>query len=162
MSKLAIGTMVSGVFAVAITVTPVPEAVRPYVVVASWSVLAVLVVIWLYLHFTAKNPIRVSNGFSANAKSTDDVVTAKEGSTASKISTGVGNINAPIAGRDINYYVQAESKETLPHVYPRLCIDSLDQEPGWIALHFEIINGNTMVENVRLSLDKFRGVTPGV
>ena len=80
------------------------------------------------------------------------MVSAAEGSTESNISTGAGHINAPIAGSDMHYYTPQETEEKTPHIYPKLQIDSLDEEPGYVTIHFELTNGDTPVENIRLSV----------
>jgi hypothetical protein len=149
MSKLGLGAAVSGVFAVAITVTPVPEEWRPYLVTGSWSLLAVLCLTWLIVHFWGRTSTAAEarSGFSAYGKHIEgDMITAAEESTASKISTGAGDINAPIAGRDVIYQPE---KEKRPHLFVKLQIDSIESE--YIQAHFDLTNGETQITNIRIT-----------
>src|SRR5260370_41518259 len=56
MSKLALGlgAAMSGVFALAITVTPVPERWRNSLVIGSWSLLGILCIAWIIIYFLEK------------------------------------------------------------------------------------------------------------
>ncbi len=144
------GIAVSVLFNIAVWVAPgIKDEYRPLLFVVTIILLAAACVWWWFAH---KAVADTSSGISINSRTAEDVLSAANSSTASKISTGAGNTNAPIAGRDIHYHAVTQAEEKEVHVYPQLTIDSLDQEPGHIAFHFDITNGNIAIENIQLHL----------
>ncbi len=143
---------------VGIQFVPVPDAWRwGITIVAGIGVIACLIGA-----FMAKgDPVMEESGDSSvqrvSARDAADVVTAADHSTASKVSTGSGQINAPVAGRDIIYHAQPQREQEMPHIFARLHIDNLD-EPNCIRVHFQLINGDSKVENIRLAFTSIRCV----
>lgn len=151
MSRAKWGAGLNLCLAIAIQFAPVPEVWKTGITIA-----AIIGIIICLLGWARSNRSVSQSEFGQNVSVKDamDVVSAADHSSASKISTGAGNVNAPIAGRDVNYFHPPPS-EPQPHIHSRLRIDSL-AESGWIRIRFELTNGNVPVQNIRKSYKSLR------
>jgi hypothetical protein len=90
---------VTVLFNIAVWVAPgIKDEYRPFLFFVTMVLLAGACVWWWFEHRTSTG-LEMLLG-TQDSRSDSDIVIATEGGTASKISTGSGTINAPVAGRD--------------------------------------------------------------
>ena len=140
---------VTALFNIAVLVAPgIKAEYRPPLFVLALVLLVLACLWWWIAHRTESMHESASGGISVSAKDANDLLTSAGSSTAARISTGSGAINAPVAGRDIIYHAPTVDRQIWPYIYPQLIIDNLEIEPGHILLHFDIKNGDIPIENI--------------